>query len=447
MIIKNRDEVSTTKLRERALDIIEAGISRVLPSRIMEAVLEYDLVRKVLIVEGNAYDISKGRIFVIGGGKAASFMAETLENILGPENITAGVVNCKDSDYKTKKIKIITAGHPFPDKEGAEGVKKMLALKDKYSINEDDLIICLISGGASALMPCPVDEVSLEDKQKATKLLLSRGAEIQEINAVRKHLSKTKGGRLGSFFSPTVLVSLIISDVVGNKLDVIASAPTHPDSSTFSDALNVLEKYNLLSEVPKSIVSFLKKGCKGKAKETPKKLDNCRSYIIGDNKLALDAMAEKAGEMGLKPYIVTAEQKGDPNEAAFLRANEILKGKYKEYDVILIGGETTPKLPDNSGKGGRNQHYAALSMLALEKYSGQWAAASIGTDGSDFMSDVAGAIVDNNSLAVAEDKKINIKEHLVRFDSNTLLKKIGNSLIITGNTGTNVCDIMVYILK
>ena len=447
MIVKNKPELSTTELRKQVLDLIEVGIARVLPPATMESAVNYDSARRILTMNDYAYPLSKGRIFVVGGGKASGLMAETLENIITPENISAGIVNCKTIDYKTSRIKIIEAGHPVPDQRGIDGVKQMLALRERYSIGENDLVICLISGGGSALMPCPVDNVDLKDKQAITELLLGCGAEIHEINTVRKHLSKTKGGGLGRFYAPATVVSLILSDVIGNDLDVIASGPTFPDSSTFSDAYNVLERYDLLSRAPKTVIDFLMKGCRGEVEETPKTLDNCHNYIIGENRLALEAMAKRANEMGFSPYIVTAEQKGETTTIAQLRAKEILTNRYKGYDIVLIGGETTPKLPDNAGKGGRNQQYAAVSMLTMQEYKGEWIGASVGTDGSDFLPDVAGAIVDNNSLADARAKGIDVESYLDRYDSNTLLKKIGGSLIITGNTGTNVCDIIVYALK
>ncbi|MBI4304063.1 MAG: DUF4147 domain-containing protein [Chloroflexi bacterium] len=447
MIIKNKRELATTELRKQVLDIVEAGIARVLPSAIMKAAVKFDPVRRVLTVNESSYDVSRGRLFVIGGGKASGLMAETLEDILSPDNIVAGVVTCKSGDYKTSKITIIEAGHPVPDERGIAGVAEMLALKERYSINENDLVLCLISGGGSALMPCPVEGVSLEDKQRITQLLLGCGATIHEINAVRKHLSKTKGGGLGRYFSPATVVSLILSDVIGNDLDVIASGQTCPDSSTFIDAYNVLVKYGLLSEVPRNACNFLAGGCQGEAEETPKALYNCHNHIIGDNTLALEAMANKAKETGFSPCIVTAEQKGDTTAVAQLRAAEILEGKYAGCDVILIGGETTPKLPGNAGKGGRNQHYAAMSMLAMEPYGGEWVVTSVGTDGSDFLPDVAGAIVDNASLSRAKAEGVDVKAYLERYDSNTLLKKLDHSLIVTGNTGTNVGDVIVYALK
>ncbi len=447
MIIINKTALSTTKLKKQALDIIEAGIVRVLPPNIMKSAVHCDAASQALTVNGDAYCLSTGRIFVIGGGKASGLMAETLETIINPERIFAGAVNCKGGAYKTHKIKIIPAGHPIPDQRGISGVKEMLALKQRYSINENDLVLCLMSGGGSALMPYPIDGVSLEDKQNITELLLSSGAEIGEINTVRKHLSKIKGGQLGRFYSPATVVSLILSDVIGNDLAVIASGPTVPDPTTFSDAYGVLTKYDLLTRVPESVIDLLRNGCQGRMTETPKILTNCHNYIIGDNRLALEAMLRRANEVGFTPYIITAEQKGDTTSVAWSRAKEILNAKYTGYDAIFIGGETTPKLPAIAGKGGRNQHYAAASMLAMKQYPGEWVVASVGTDGSDFLPDVAGAVVDNSSLDIAKAREIDVESYLDRYDSNTLLDRIGNSLIITGDTGTNVGDIIVYLLK
>jgi glycerate 2-kinase len=447
VIIKNRDKLATTALRHQALKIIEVGIEHVLPATIIKSAVNYNPESRCLEVGDTTYNTVEGRIFVIGGGKASGLMAEALEDKIGMNNILTGIVNCKGGSYSTKRIKVIKAGHPIPDKRGLNGVKQMLALKDKYSISNNDLVACLISGGGSALMPFPVEGISLKDKQRTTELLLKCGAEIHEINKVRKHLSKIKGGRLGEFYSPAKVVSLIISDVIGDDLDAIASGPTYPDSSTFQDAYNVLKKYNLTASIPKSVLSYLERGCRGEVAETPQSLTNCHNHIIGNNRLALEAMTQKSEELGFTPLIITAGQKGDTAEAAYTRAEEILEGKYQGYNAILIGGETTPKLPENSGKGGRNQHYAAVSMLAMKSYTGNWLAASVGTDGSDYLPDVAGAMVDNNTLLRATSRGVNVKAYIDGFDSNTLFKKIGVALIITGNTGTNVSDVMLYLLR
>ena len=274
MIIKNRAELATTELRRQAVDIIEAGINRVLPTNIMKTALQYEPASRILTIDDNSYNLSQGRLFIIGGGKASGLMAEALEGIIPPDYITDGVVNCKSSRYKTKKIKIVPAGHPIPDQRGVNGVKEMLALKENYAIGKDDFIICLISGGGSALMPYPADNINLEDKQRITELLLGSGAEIAEINAIRKHLSRIKGGQLGYYYSPATVFSLILSDVIDNDLSVIASGPTFPDPTTFSDAYKVLKKYKLLDKAPESITHFLRKGCQGRVAETPKRLDN-----------------------------------------------------------------------------------------------------------------------------------------------------------------------------
>jgi glycerate 2-kinase len=411
----------------------------------MSSAVSYDIAGRTIKVKGNTFSIATGRIFVIGGGKAAGLMAEALEKIIDAENIVDGVVNYKGGSVKTQKIKAVTAGHPLPDQRGVDGVKDMLALKHRYSIGEGDIIMCLISGGGSALLPCPVAGVSLSDKQKVTELLLGSGAEIDEINIVRKHLSQIKGGRLGEFYTPATVISLILSDVIGNDLSTIASAPTFPDPSTFSGALDVLRRYGLLNKSPKSVTDRLNKGVCGKVIETPKTLDNCYNYIIGDNRLALAAMADKASEMGLKPHIISPCQKGDAATAARLRAKEVLGDKYAEYNALLIGGETTVKLPKQAGKGGRNQHYAAVSMLAMTPHPGRWLVASVGTDGSDFLPDVAGAMVDQDSPVTARGRGADVKAYIESFDSNTLLDKIGNSLIVTGDTGTNVGDVILYL--
>ncbi|UCG54378.1 MAG: DUF4147 domain-containing protein [Dehalococcoidia bacterium] len=228
---------------------------------------------------------------------------------------------------------------------------------------------------------------------------------------------------------------------------VIASGPTYPDNTTFSDALDILKKYDLISKTPKSVFIHLEKGHHGKLIETPKCLDNCYNYIIGDNKVALEAMLIKAREIGFTPLLVTAEQKGETTKVAIERANEILQKKYIGYNALIIGGETTPRLPTPAGKGGRNQHYAAESVVAMNKYPGQWVVASINSDGSDFLPDVAGAIVDMNSLIKARTSKSDYKTYMAKYDSNPLLTKIGNSLVKTGNTNTNVGDLTLYLLQ
>jgi len=447
VIIKNREELITSGQRARAVELIEAGISRVLPSNLLRESVKYNHGQKRLSVNGHKYDLSRGRVFVVGGGKASGSMAVELEKIMGPQSITAGIVNCKSGEHVSEKIKIVQAGHPVPDAAGVQGVKEMLSMKARYGMGKGDLVINLISGGGSALLPCPVNGVTLEDKQVITQLLLGCGADIKEINTVRKHLSLIKGGGLAGFYAPARVISLIISDVVGDDLDVIASGPSVPDPSTYRDALGVLQKYNLLERAPRETVDFIRRGCTGLQEETPKRLRNCTNHIIGNNRLALEAMAGEASDLGIKPCIVTSEMRGDTSEYAYGMAAKVKEGRFKGFGVLLIGGETTPTLPENAGKGGRNQHYAAVSMLAMQGYTPPWLVASAGTDGSDYLPDVAGAIVDDRSLAATTAAGLDAADYIERFDSNTLFTGMGRSLIITGPTGTNVSDILLYLLS
>ncbi|RLC37158.1 glycerate kinase [Candidatus Falkowbacteria bacterium] len=446
-IIKNKKEIGSTESRKQTLEIIEAGIKSVNPKTLIKDSVMYDSNLNSVIINNNAFDIISGRIFVIGGGKASGAMAEALEEIIGADNITAGVINSDDEKYKLEKIKIIKAGHPLPDRNGVKGVEQMLKLKEKHQINEKDLIICLISGGGSAMMPCPVETIKLKDKQDLTQLLIESGASINEINAVRKHLSKIKGGQLAKYFFSSRVVSIIISDVVGNKLESIASGITVPDPTTFGSALAVLEKYNLDSKAPKSVLNYLKNGMEGKIEETAKEVKNVDNFIIGKNATALEAMAHKAKSLGLIPLIVSSELSGEPAIAAELMAEEINKGEYSKYNVIILGGETTPSLPVNYGKGGRNMHYTAVSLLALENIKNNWVIASAATDGQDYLKNVAGAIIDNNSLSLARAKEIDVEKYIKNFDTYSLFKKLENSLIKTERTGTNVGDVVVYLLR
>lgn len=447
MIFQNFDEISKSDIRRDALKIIEAGISSVLPDRLLRNVIDFDSDNNIISINDFNFKLSSGRLFVIGAGKAAGRMAKVLEDIITPERITAGIVNCNSSSYSTKKITVNKAGHPIPDRAGVAGVKEMLSLKSKYSINEADLILCLISGGGSALLPNPVTEVSLEDIQKTTELLLASGADITEINTVRKHLSQVKGGRLGEFFTPAAVVSLIISDIIGNPLDAIASGPTSPDSSMFKDAYERLNKLHLLDGVPVKVRKYLENNIGNQTKETPKILDNCKNYIIGDNQIALTAMEDMAKETGYKPLIITKELRGEPGIIAREIAEEILQEKYSEFDVLLLGGETTPILPENHGKGGRNQHYIIETLQALANYPGEYVVASVSSDGSDYLPNIAGAIIDNDTLNQVRKRGLSIQSSIEKFDSFNLLNALGKSLVRTGYTNTNVGDLVVYILK
>ncbi|MFH0891206.1 MAG: DUF4147 domain-containing protein [Candidatus Falkowbacteria bacterium] len=444
--LKNTDKLATSTRRKAVLKLMTAGLGRADAGDLMRAAVGYSREFNSLKAQNSTYDLIKGRIFVIGGGKAAGAMAMALEEVIGPENITAGGVVGIDTGYKTEKIKIFKGGHPIPNEGGISAVRRIMSLKKKYDIGEEDLVICLLSGGASALLPCPADSIRLKDKQITTDLLLRSGADIGEINTVRKHLSQTKGGGLGRFFYPAPVVSIVISDVAGNDPAVIASGPTVPDPTTFKDAYGVIRKYGLDDKIPRRVSAYLLRGLEGRAEETPKELVNCSYHVIGDNAVILEAMARFAKSSGFTPKIITPELSGDPEATAIRLAREIMSGKYTGYDVLLAGGETALKLPAKHGRGGRNRHLAAVFSVAMEDYSGEWAAAFVSTDGIDYLSNAAGAIVDDGTLGIVRSKKTDIVSYIKKFDTDNLFKRIGNSLVITGPTGTNVGDIFVCVL-
>lgn len=445
--IKNKKELGITRMRERALSLLEAGLFAIDPFSLMKKSLLYSEKFNCLTVQNTEFNIISGRIFVVGGGKAAGRMAEALEDVIGEKNITAGFVNALEKNSKLKKIKVTKAGHPLPDKNGVLGVEKMLALKEEYDINKKDLVVVLLSGGGSALLPAPVSGISLDDKQKTTDILIKSGANIREINTVRKHLSRIKGGRLAEYFAPAKVVSLIISDVLDNDPQTIASGPGVIDKTVYHDAYAVLEKYQLIQKVPATVEKYLRKCAQENVRDTPKKLPNASSFIIGSNLELLDAMTLIAKKQKMKPLVITSRMCRDVLTEAKELATDIIAGKYKDYDVLLFAGETLINVLGKSGKGGRNQHFSALFMPYLKNFEKEWVLASISTDGRDYIAGVGGAIIDNNSLHQAQSANLAYEKYLNDFDAYNLLKKLKNSLIKTDNTGTNVGDAGVIILK
>jgi glycerate 2-kinase len=445
--IQNRAQLETSPLRRMALDILEAGLRRVRPEVVMLSALQYSASDRLIRLPGHVISL-EGWLFVIGGGKAAGLMAQTLEQIVGAQTIADGLIIDKapPREFDLHSIRAVQAGHPLPDQRGLEAMQQILRLKSRYKIGPRDMVLCLISGGGSALMPAPWPGLSLADKQRVTRLLLNCGAPIQEINTLRKHLSSVKGGRLAAYFAPATLVSLILSDVIGNDLSVIASGPTYPDQTTYADALQVLEKYALLKLVPPAVPEILRAGARGEIPETPKALDNVSNYIIGDVGLALQAMSQKAVTLGFRPLIISDRQKGDTAALAAKIAAAIHEGRYREYNALLLGGETTPTLPPGHGRGGRNQHYAACTIHLLQGLPCRWVAASLGTDGSDFIPEVAGAIVDDKTAGYYNGHEADFQKQLAVCNSNPLLAMTPDSLIITGPTYTNVGDVVLYLL-
>ena len=437
------------KMREHALEIFQAGLQAVDP---VEAIKRHTALEKDLLNIGDQKFNLKdyNRILVVGAGKAAAPMAKTVEDLLG-DRISDGVVVVKDEHgLPLEKIKVCEASHPVPDKRGVEGTEKILSLVE--NADERDLIICLISGGGSALLIAPVQEISLEDKQNATKLLLACGATIHEINTVRKHLSRAKGGRFAQMANPATITSLILSDVVGDDLDVIASGPTVPDSSTFKDAEQILKGYGIWDQLASSVRNHIEKGSSGQIEDTPKSDSpaflKCSQVLVGTNLHALKAAGGAAESLGYRPLILSSKVEGEAREVAKFYtaiAKEILESDYPmEPPVcVLAGGETTVTLRGD-GRGGRNQEFALAAALAIEGFD-DVIVLSGGTDGTDGPTDAAGALADGTTLARARKSGLDPKDFLQRNDSYNFFQKL-DDLVMTGPTRTNVMDLYILVV-
>lgn len=429
--------------------IFLAGVESVLPDRLITR--EMSLKDNCLKIGNLIFSLeTMENIYVIGAGKASAMMGAEVEKILG-ERITDGHIVVKYGySCKLKYIEVSEANHPVPDANGLRATKEILKIAEMA--NWSDLVICLLSGGGSSLLPDISEGSSSDDMIKVNDLLINSGACITEINAVRKHLSGVKGGQLARVVYPATLVNLILSDVPGDPLDVIASGPTVPDPTTFQQALSVLAKYDLTESVAPAVLNFLNEGVAGKRAETPKPGDPVFSktfnILVGSNKLALEAAKRKALEFNINAVIIDDQLQGDTFTVAEYIVETSLKFKNDENEVkpvcLLFGGETTVKMT-GKGAGGRNQHLALLTALLLRGKPGI-TILSAGTDGNDGTTDVAGAVVDSDTIAEALSKNINPEKHLTGFDSYHFFKKAGGH-IITGPTMTNVMDVIVVIIE
>jgi len=432
-----------------AEEIFLAGVESVMPGKMIRNEMYLD--DATLYISGRPMPLDTiNNIYVIGAGKASAIMAKEIESILA-ERITGGLVVTKyGHGCKLKHISVSEAGHPIPDDNGYRATQKILKIANKA--NKNDLIICLISGGGSALLTDSPDGGSVNDIIVTNNLLLKSGANIKEINAVRKHLSKVKGGQLAAASFPATLISFILSDVIGDLLDVIASGPTAPDETTFKDALYVIEKYNLVTKIPEPILQYLKEGVKGIRPETPKPGDlafiNTHNIIIGSNAIALDAACKLSVSLGLKTFLITSGFEGDTIETAGQMIETALQFQndpsINKPCCLLFGGETT--LPvTGSGKGGRNQHMALYAASLLRNKNGITFLAA-GTDGNDGPTHAAGAVVDSKTMESASIQGLDIFNYLRDSDSFHFFEKAGGH-IITGPTMTNVMDIVVIIIE
>lgn len=437
------------KIREHARQIFEAGLQAVDP---MQAIVRHvTLNDKVLRIGDRQFNLKDyDRILVVGAGKAVAPMAKAIEDLLG-NRISDGVIVVKDEHgLPLKKIKICEASHPVPDERGVAGTAEILALVEKAA--ERDLVICLISGGGSALLIAPVQEISLADKQNATKLLLACGATIHEFNTVRKHLSRAKGGRLAQKADPATVTSLILSDVVGDDLDVIASGPTVPDSSTFQDAERILKGHGIWDQLAPSVCKHIEKGAAGQTADTPKPGDtifgNCSQVLVGNNLQALHAAGQQAHKLGYQPLILSSKVEGEAREVAKFYAAIAREVRDSQNPLapplcVLAGGETTVTLKGD-GRGGRNQEFALASALAIAGLD-KIVVLSGGTDGTDGPTDAAGAMADGATVARARENNLDPKDFLRRNDSYTFFHKL-DDLIKTGPTRTNVMDIYILLI-
>ncbi|HET6576460.1 MAG TPA: DUF4147 domain-containing protein [Fimbriiglobus sp.] len=436
-------------LSEHALAIWSAGVDAVQPEPLVAAAV------RAFPGEWRKAIEATPRVLVVGGGKAGAPMAAGLEASLAAQiDCIEGLVNVPEgSSRPLTRIRLHAArpvGSNHPAEAGVAGAGEMLRLLE--SAGPNDVAVCLLSGGGSALLPCPTDGVTLADKQTVTRLLHASGATIAEMNAVRKHLSRVKGGRLAAAFRGKLLVSLIISDVVGDPLDVIASGPTVPDPSTFTDALAVLDRYRIIGQVPAPVVERLRAGAAGSIPETPKQLPpNVHNLVIGSNAVALAAARTVAEQLRYTVLDLGPFVEGEARDVAAAVVGVVRNIRERGEPIpapacILIGGETTVALGDGSGKGGRNQEFvlAAAAKLSVERMTGV-CVLSGGTDGEDGPTDAAGAVATVETMRRTAELGLDPRTFLDRHDSYHFFEPV-DGLIRTGLTDTNVMDVRVILV-
>jgi hydroxypyruvate reductase len=439
-----------SQTRENLENVFRAGLRAVDPERAVLAALRRDGGR--LEVEDRVYDLDGfRRVVLVGGGKGTAPMARAVETVLGGVLEEGRIVVKTGHGLELRKTRITEASHPVPDAAGVGGTRQILELL--RDCTADDLVIVALSGGGSALLPAPYTPLELEDKREATRLLLECGATIGEINTLRKHLSLIKGGRLAQIAHPATVVTLILSDVVGDPPDVIASGPTTADSTTFRDCLEIVERYRLAGRLPAGVEKVLREGAAGDIRETPAAgdpvLERVQNVIVGNNRAALQAACERARRLGYASLVLSSRIEGEAREAgrvlaAIARECEDSGSPLAPPAAILAGGETTVTLR-GGGKGGRNQELALACALALEGCSGV-AVLSAGTDGTDGPTDAAGAFADGDTCRRARVAGLDPRAFLARDDSYEFFRSLGD-LFITGPTRTNVMDMMIFLVE
>lgn len=447
-------------LRKIILSALELAIESVMPKKLMEQSLKIE--NEKLIIQNCEFNLKAYKdICIIGGGKAVAHMAAYLEELLlkVPNIKYKGVINVPyglaiDDLDLTSSIQVNYASHPIPDKAGINGVLKMKQIIE--SSTENSLIIFLVSGGGSSLLPLPRNKIGLEDLQTINTLLLESGASIHEINIIRKHLSEVKGGNLARLIYNTnkaTIVSLIVSDVVGNNLDSIASGPTVADSSTFKDVFDILENYNLFNEVPISIHLLVEEGLKNPSMETPKPGDKCfnnvYNFLIGSVHNAIEIITKFLKSNDFTVNYFSDSIMGEARLFGDKLYNDYFlnpDNNYQQKRNALIGtGELTVTIVGN-GMGGRNQEMllSFLDNAIKNKISVNFCLVSANLDGIEGNSNAMGALIDNEVHQKVLKLNLNLQKYLEQNDSNSAFKLLGTE-IITGSTGCNVNDIMILL--
>ncbi|MDO9107159.1 MAG: DUF4147 domain-containing protein [Methylovulum sp.] len=436
------------ELRQQALDIFEAGVAAADPYSAVKHCLKADRGQlQILLDDGSTRVGSWPKIHLIAFGKAACAMAQAALDVIPAARLADSsiVVTNYENVSALAGLEVIGAAHPLPDDAGLAAAKRIAECASRAQ--QGDLVLVLVSGGGSALLPYPVHAVSLQDKSAATALLLSCGATINQINCVRKHLSQLKGGGLARLAWPADLHALILSDVLGDDLSAIASGPTVPDNTRYSDAVMLLKAKGIWDKVPASVQSHLQQGQSGNIPETPKANDpaftNAAHTLVGSNAISVAAMLHAAQNMGYDALLYSGCLCGEAREEAAKLA--LYAQRIDKPMALLAGGETTVTLTGN-GLGGRNQEMALAFALAAQEQglAGQWVFLSGGTDGRDGPTDAAGGIVDKDSLARMLKAGCDPVRLLANNDSYHALQS-SNDLLTTGATGTNVADLQVLL--
>jgi len=439
------------RLRQHAKEIYWAGVAAVEPEAAVARALQRD--GDFLRLAGEVYDLRDfQRVLVLGAGKAAVPMARALEARLSDLEVQGAIVTNAPPGAALERIRIFEAGHPIPDARGELAARQILALAE--GAQEKDLIICLISGGGSALLPLPAAALRLKEEQHVTDLLLAQGVTIHEINTVRKHLSRIKGGLLARAAYPATMMTFILSDVIGDPVDIIASGPTVPDPSTFADAERILSLYGLWPKLPLVVQKHIEDGCLGRIPETPKSRDHiferCQYSIVASNVDALAACEHYARSLGYHTMVLANRVQGEARDLGRMYAAILHNVVNSEQPLhtpacILAGGETTVTVRNRSGKGGRNQEMALSVALDIDGLP-DCVFLSAGTDGIDGPTDAAGAFADGNSIARARTHGVHFHSSYLRDnESYSFFEQLGD-LFMTGPTGTNVMDVQILLV-